>query len=107
MALIVIKNLEEKTIEVQDFSKTILQHVQGNGIDWMFACGGKGRCTTCKAIVLHGLENLEPKTAAELKYETLGLLGPTERLSCQARIRGSVTLNIPEDNKLPHMKYSS
>jgi ferredoxin, 2Fe-2S len=64
MALIVIKNLEEKTIEVQDFSKTILQHVQGNGIDWMFACGGKGRCTTCKAIVLHGLENLEPKTAA-------------------------------------------
>ncbi|HEU5290181.1 MAG TPA: 2Fe-2S iron-sulfur cluster-binding protein [Cyclobacteriaceae bacterium] len=106
MAVIVIKNLGEKTIEVQDFSKSILQHMQENGIDWMFACGGKGRCTTCKAIVFQGLENLEPKTAAELKYETLGLLGPNERLSCQTRIRGSVTISVPEEYKLPHMKYS-
>src|SRR5690242_10911111 len=107
MAVIVIKNLDEKTVEVQDFSKTLLQHLQGNGIDWMFACGGKGRCTTCKAIVLQGQENLEPKTSAELKYEAQGQLGPTERLSCQCRIRGSVTINVPEDYKLPHMKYSS
>jgi len=106
MAVIVIKNLGEKAIEVQDFSRSILQHLQGNGTDWMFACGGKGRCTTCKAIVLNGLENLEPKTAAETKYETLGLLGPNERLTCQARIRGSVTINVPEECKLPHMKYS-
>ena len=106
MAVIVIKNLEEKTIEVRDFSKSILQHVQGDGTDWMFACGGKGRCTTCKAVVVQGLENLEPKTAAESRYETLGLLGPSERLSCQARIRGSVTICVPEEYKLPHIKYS-
>src|SRR5688572_29309960 len=74
MAVIVIKNLEEKTLEVQDFSKSILQQIHGNGIDWMFTCGGKGKCTTCKAIVLRGIENLEPKTNFELKYESQGLL---------------------------------
>jgi len=107
MAVIVIKNLEEKTLEVQDFSKTLLQHLHGNGIDWMFTCGAKGRCTTCKVIVLEGIENLEPKTNVEQKYEGQGLLGKNERLTCQARIRGSVTIQVPEEYKLPHMKYSS
>lgn len=106
MAVIVIKNLKESTLEVKDFSKTILQHVQGNGLDWMQACGGKGRCTTCKVIVLRGIENLEPKTQAELKYESQGLLLKNERLSCQAKIKGGITILIPEEGQLPHIKYS-
>lgn len=107
MALIVIKNLAEKTLEVQDFSKTLLQHVQQNGIDWMHACGGKGRCTTCKVIIEEGQENLEPKTQPELKYEGLGLLAQNERLSCQLKIKGDIVVQIPEEGKFPHMKYSS
>ena len=107
MALIVIKNLAEKTLEVQDFSKTLLQHVQQNGIDWMHACGGKGRCTTCKVIIEEGHENLESKTQAELKYEGLGLLAQNERLSCQLKIKVDIVVRIPEEGKFPHMKYSS
>jgi ferredoxin, 2Fe-2S len=107
MAVIVIKNLAEKTLEVQDFSKTLLQHVQQNGLDWMHACGGKGRCTTCKAIIVQGAENTEPKTQAELRYEALGLLADHERLSCQVKITGNLTVLVPEEGKLPHMKYSS
>ena len=106
MAVIVIKNLEEKTLEVQDFSKTLLQHLHGNGMDWMFTCGGKGRCTTCKAIVLQGSENMEPKTSVEQRYEGQGLLKKNERLTCQTRIRGSVSIQVPEEYKLPHIKYS-
>ncbi len=106
MAVIVIKNLKEKTLEVQDFSKTILQHVQQNNLDWMQACGGKGRCTTCKVIVLQGVENLEPKTQPELQYESQGLLINNERLSCQAKIKGSITILVPEEGQLPHIKYS-
>ncbi|MFZ2906202.1 MAG: 2Fe-2S iron-sulfur cluster-binding protein [Cyclobacteriaceae bacterium] len=106
MAVIVIKNLEEKTLEVQDFSKTLLQHVQQNGIDWMHACGGKGRCTTCKAVVLQGLEHAQPKTNAELRYESQRLLASNERLACQVKITGSITVFIPDEGKLPHMKYS-
>ena len=106
MAVIVIKNLREKTLEVQDFSKTLLQHAQENALDWMYACGGKGRCTTCKVIVLQGAQNLEPKTLAELKYESQGLLMDHERLACQVRINGDVRIEIPDEGKLPHIKYS-
>lgn len=107
MALIVIKNLEEKTLAVQDFSKTLLRHVQENGLDWMFACGGKGRCTTCKVVVVEGAGNLEPKTQAELNYESRGLLMNNERLSCQVRIKGDIIIEVPEESKLPHVKYSN
>jgi 2Fe-2S ferredoxin len=107
MAVIVIKNLSEKTLEVQDFSKTLLQHVQQNGLDWMHACGGKGRCTTCKTIIVEGAENLEAQTPAELKYKNSGLLADNERLSCQVKIKGNVSVLVPEEGKLPHMKYSS
>lgn len=106
MAVIVIKNLEEKTLEIHDFSKTLLRHVQENGLDWMHACGGKGRCTTCKVVILQGEENTQPKTQAELKYETLGLLGAHERLSCQVVITGNMRVEVPEEGKLPHVKYS-
>ena len=106
MAAIVIKNLDEKTLEIRDFSKTLLQHVQENALDWMFACGGKGRCTTCKAIIIKGEENLEPQTPAELLYEIQGLLLNNERLACQVRVTGDVTIRVPEENKLPHLTYS-
>jgi ferredoxin, 2Fe-2S len=106
MAVIVIKNLKEKTLEVQDFSKTILQHVQENGIDWMHACGGKGRCTTCKVTVVAGSGNLESKTRAELQYEKQGLLSDHERLACQARMMGDIIICVPDENKLPHLQYS-
>ncbi len=107
MALIVIQNLEEKTIQVQDFSKTLLRHLQDQQIDWMQACGGKGRCTTCTVRILRGLENLEPKTKAEINYEMQGLLQINERLACQVKIKGDVLVAVPDQYKLPHVKYSS
>ena len=64
MARIVIRNLG-KYIEVKDFSKSILSHAQEVRIDWMHSCGGKGNCTTCKAIIIHGEENFNTLTPAE------------------------------------------
>lgn len=106
MTRIVIKNLGEKTIEVQDLTKTFLQHLHDHAIDWMHVCGGKGRCTTCKLAVLAGTENLEPKTETELKYESQGLLFANERLACQVIVRGDVSIQIPLEGKLPRVKYS-
>jgi len=107
MTRIVIKNLGEKIIEVQDLTKTLLHHMHDHSIDWMHACGGKGRCTTCKVIILKGNENLSHQSAAEAKYEKEGSLGRHERLACQVKIKGEITVAIPEEYKLPHMKYSS
>lgn len=105
MPRIVIVNWSEKTLEVADLNKSILHHFQDNRLDWMHACGGKGRCTTCKVRILEGLENLEPLTPAEQKYRQLGALKNNERLCCQTRVRGDISVAVPEEYKLPHINY--
>jgi 2Fe-2S ferredoxin len=107
MTRIVILNWSEKIVEVTDLSKTLLNHFQNHGLDWMHACGGKGRCTTCKVIIVKGDENLQPLTEAEQKYRQLRTLGKMERLSCQLKITGDITVMVPEEYKLPHIDYAA
>jgi 2Fe-2S ferredoxin len=106
MAKIVIENLFGKVLLVQGTRKTLLQHFHDNQLDWMHACGGKGRCTTCKVIVKEGLENLPPPTPAEARYRLQNALKFNERLSCQVKIEGDISIIAPEDYKLPHIRYS-
>jgi ferredoxin, 2Fe-2S len=106
MARIVIANWQEKTWEVHDLSKTLLRHFHDRHLDWMHSCGGKGRCTTCKAIIITGSQNFQPVTAAELSYRQQGLLKDTERLACQAKISGDIVIAVPEEYKLPHIRYA-
>jgi 2Fe-2S ferredoxin len=106
MGIIVIKNLGEKTIHFQDSTKTLLRHVQDHYIDWMHACGGKGRCTTCKAKILTGAENLPPLTESEQRYLNAGALGIDERLACQCIVDGNVTILVPDESKFPHVRYT-
>jgi 2Fe-2S ferredoxin len=107
MASIVIRNLNEKTIQNPNLSKPLLWIFLENGIDWMHACGGKGRCTTCKAVILKGGENLIAKSPVELRYESQNQLAANERLCCQAKLtKGDLEVQVPEESKLPHMKYS-
>ena len=106
MARIMIENLYKKTILANDHSKTLLKHFQDHHIDWMQACGGKGRCTTCKVIVKEGELHFQRLTPAEKKYREEGALKPHERLACQAIINGDVCLIAPREYHLPHMNYS-
>ena len=106
MSHIVIENLFKKTIAVTDHSKTLLKHFQDNNIDWMHACGGKGRCTTCKVIIREGGANLQAFTAAEKRYFAEGALKTHERLACQAKPSGDVTVLVPAEYRLPHIQYS-
>jgi len=105
MPKITIHNLFGKVLEATDPGKTLLQEFQSRAIDWMHACGGKGRCTTCKVSVLQGLENFDPLTEAERRYKTEGSLREDERLACQAKIHGDIQIAVPEECKLPHIKY--
>jgi ferredoxin, 2Fe-2S len=106
MPVIVITNLFNKTISVTDTRLPLLRHLQDNRMDWMHACGGKGRCTTCKVNVLEGHENISSATPAENRYRAMGALLENERLSCQVRITGDITIAVPDDSKLPHITYS-
>ena len=85
---------------------TLLAALQRAGHDWMHACGAKGRCTTCRLIVLSGAGALTPPTAAELRYRAAGRLQQNERLACQTRVsEGNVVGRVPEATKLPHVRY--
>lgn len=107
MAKIVIQNLHERTLEEPNLAKPLLWIFLENGLDWMHACGGKGRCTTCKAVIVTGGENLLPKSPAELRYEGQQLLAHNERLCCQAKLlQGELEIRVPDEGKLPHVQYS-
>ena len=107
MVKIVIENLAQKELSLVDASKSILQLVQSNFIDWMHACGGKGRCTSCKILVVEGMENLSTITPVEIKYRSLGQLAENERLACQTRALGSCRIRVPEESKVPNTDYTS
>jgi len=59
----------------------------------MSNCGGAGQCATCWVNVVDGMENLSPRTPAELRK---GAKKPEGyRMSCQAIINGDVSIEIP------------
>ncbi len=106
MPEIIVQNLNNKKIPFQSDQKTALQILHENFVDWMHACGGKGRCTTCKMKVISGGEHLEAPTMAEQKFMNQGQLVDGERLACQTRLSHSIEIKVPREGKMPHIKYS-
>ena len=107
MVKIIIENLGQKELVLTDLNKTVLQQFQTGFIDWLQACGGKGRCTSCKMHIIQGMENLSESTPAERNYRSQGLLQNNERLACQVKAIGDLTIRVPEDTKLAHLHYTS
>lgn len=106
MPKIVIQNLHNKEIFIRNEDINLLGAIHENNIDWMHACGGKGRCTTCKVQVLEGLENFSEESVAELKYRNMKRLKSDERLSCQCQIKGDIVVRVAPENKFNHINYS-
>lgn len=107
MVKITIENLAQKEIVNSDHENSIIKLIHGAGIDWMHACGTKGRCTTCKMIVLRGAEHLSDLTAPEVRYRQMGALRDNERLACQTKASGDIVIRVPDQNKLAHLTYTS
>ncbi len=105
MAKIIITNLQNRIISFNGEDTSILEGMQKNGQDWMHACGGKGRCTTCAFTVVSLDGELSPLSEPELRFRDLGKLGGMHRLACQTRLSGELTLRVPHANKLPHLAY--
>ena len=107
MPMLTVQNLSDLKVKVEE-GQTLLKAIQAQGADWMHACGGKGRCTTCRIIVTKGLEHFAPLTDSELRYRSNGRLKDNERLTCQCTLAdGDASGKVPEQTKLPHMNYSS
>ncbi len=107
MPKIVIENLFNHTIDLAPSASKVIEIIHESGIDWMHACGKKGRCTTCKLIVKEGMDNLSELTDRELVYRNQGRLKANERLACQAVLKsGDLRVRVAEQNKFPHIIYS-
>ncbi|MBA2405484.1 MAG: (2Fe-2S)-binding protein [Bdellovibrionales bacterium] len=79
--------------------ETLLKQLKETGKKIKSSCGGCATCTDCMIVVKSGEMNLTPQT-----FEELRLLGNVfhitkERLSCQTRITGDVTLDISAHEK--------
>lgn len=107
MPKIVIENLFNRTINFTDTSRKVIELIHENNIDWMHACGKKGRCTSCKMILVSGQEHLSSLSDREIYFRKLHRLGQNERLSCQCRLMdGEIRIRVAEINKFPHLEYS-
>ena len=58
MPRIIIENLFDFHIYSEASDSKVIDLIHDSGIDWMHACGKKGRCTSCKMILIEGEENL-------------------------------------------------
>jgi 2Fe-2S ferredoxin len=106
MPKIIIQNLYNKEIFTKKEDKSLLDSIHRNHIDWMHACGGKGRCTSCKVEVIEGLHNFPEESKAEVKYRNQNRLNSNQRLTCQSQIEGDVVVKVMEENQFNHLSYS-
>ncbi|MBL8019971.1 MAG: 2Fe-2S iron-sulfur cluster binding domain-containing protein [Leptospirales bacterium] len=87
-----IKFANEKDIETARSGETLLQIALQAGVPHAHVCGGNGRCSTCRVLVIEGAGNLTAATPAE--HALAQRKGFTEeiRLACQAHVTGPVVV---------------
>ena len=64
---------------------TLLEASRGAGIPHASLCGGRGRCSTCRARIGAGLDALPPPSADEARVLKRIDAPPNVRLACQVR----------------------
>ena len=84
--------VEDKIVESEINNQTILDVSLNNSIPHIHACGGNARCSTCRVIILEGLENLEPRNDAEKKLSLIKGFEENIRIACQTKFKGDIKL---------------
>src|SRR6476620_3773409 len=87
-----------ETLELNG-EETLLKQLKDQGKKIKSSCGGCATCSDCVVVVKSGEMNLTPQT-----FEETRLLGNVfhitrERLSCQTKVTGDVTLDISAHEK--------
>ena len=84
-----IEYSDGRTVEALE-GESVLEASIRNGIDHLHACGGNGRCTTCRIGIIEGREFCPEPEQAEI--EALALRGhdAKTRLACQLRPTGPI-----------------
>ena len=80
-----------KEVEIKEGESILHAGVRAK-IPHAHICGGHGRCSTCRVVILKGLEHCRPRTPQEEAIAQQLQFDPTIRLACQTRVTGDVTL---------------
>jgi adenylate cyclase len=79
---------DNQKIHAQE-GETILQAGLRAGIPHASFCGGSARCSTCRVIILEGLENCAPRNPEEQAIAGMLRFEPQVRLACQTVVTGT------------------
>ena len=80
---------DDKKFGVRD-GESIRDSALQNGIRIAHVCGGKARCSTCRVLVLEGLENCSPRSDKEKNIARDLAFSPDIRLACQTKVKSDV-----------------
>ncbi len=78
---------DDRAIEIDD-DDIILEASLRAGIPHTHACGGSARCSTCRVLIVEGLEFCSPRNSAEEELAKKLRLEPEIRLACQTQVAG-------------------
>ena len=90
---------ERKEIDCSENS-SILEATLAASINHTHACGGQGKCSTCRVSIMEGIQNCGSRNAAEQKIADKLSLPPEIRLACQTKISGDITMRRMVSDKL-------
>jgi adenylate cyclase len=78
---------DDRAIEIED-DELVLEASLRAGIPHTHICGGSARCSTCRVLIVEGLEFCSPRTSPEAELAKKLRLEPEIRLACQTQIAG-------------------
>lgn len=71
---------------------TVLEASRLHGVPHASVCGGRGRCSTCRVLILDGSDTLAPPSASEQSVLARVNAGSEVRLACQVRPDKSISV---------------
>jgi 2Fe-2S ferredoxin len=83
------------SVEV-DRGTTIIEAAEKAGLEIDSHCGRSCSCSTCEVLIRGGAKNLSKVAPNEEAVLSKKKLSSGYRLSCQAKVEGSVHVEIPE-----------
>ena len=82
---------DQQCVEASDLESVLSASLRA-GIPLTNECRGNARCSTCRVLVLNGLEFCSPRNEKEQALAEQLHFGERVRLACQTTVTGDVTL---------------
>jgi 2Fe-2S ferredoxin len=79
-------------IEVEE-GTVLMEALLESGLPVASSCGGEGVCGKCHIKVLDGAQNLSKESSEEKELKEVHDVHKSERISCQTRVLGPVTVS--------------